>query len=117
MKKFLLSLAVVAALACAETAFAGVFVHAGPVSVAVGGRVHRPLARPVVGVPHPAPVVGGWVGGRSVSPFERHEIREEARELRYDIRDAGAVVGPRERREIRADVRDLGREIRQAWRD
>ena len=81
MKKFLLPLAVVAALVCAESAFARVFVHAGPVTVAVGGRVHRPIARPVVGVPHPvpivgvphpAPVVGGWAGGRSFSPQERH---------------------------------------------
>ena len=135
MKKTLLSLVAVAALAGANSAFAGVFVHAGPVTVAVGGRPHRPhpvpvavpahhrpvvvgVPRPVVvGVPHPQPIIVGGAPGRSISPRERNEIREEARELRQEVRQAGNVVSPREQREIREEARELNQEIRQAWRD
>lgn len=112
MKKFLLPLAAVVALSFATTASAGVFVHAGPVTVSVGGRPNHPAP---VFVPGPA---GGWGNNHhSISPRERRGIREEARELRHDIRDAGNVINPHERREIRDDMRDLQREIRQAWRD
>lgn len=120
MKKFLIPLAAVVALSFASTASARVLVHAGPVTVAVGGRVHRPVVGPVVGAPHPVFLpgnVGGWVNGHSISPHERRDIREEARELRHDIRDAGAVINPSERREIRDDFRDLRQEYREAWRD
>ena len=120
MKKFLIPLAAVVALSFASTASARVLVHVGPVTVSVGGRPHRPNVGPVVGAPHPVFLPGqggGWSNGHSISPHERRDIREEARELRHDIRDAGPVVSPRERREIRDDVRDLQREIRQAWRD
>ena len=57
MKSFLISLVVSGAFLACSTASAAVFVHAGPVNVAVGrpvGRVYRPAAvRPIV----PAPVV------------------------------------------------------------
>jgi 16S rRNA A1518/A1519 N6-dimethyltransferase RsmA/KsgA/DIM1 with predicted DNA glycosylase/AP lyase activity len=134
MKSLLCSLAVALVIGLGSSASAAVFMHAGPVNVAVGGRPahhhvhHRPVAvrpvpvapvAPVVMAPRPvfvpAPVVAGSVN--TISPRERQEIREEARELRQEIRQAGAVVSPRERREIREEARELGREIRQAVRD
>ena len=115
MKKFLIPLAAVVALSFVSTASAGVFVHAGPVTVSVGGRPHRPHPAPVCRAP-PRPRLGGN-NRHSIGPHERREIREEARELRQEIRDAGAVVNPRERREIREEARELQQEIRQAWRD
>ena len=124
MKTVLTSLAVVLALTVGSTASAAVFVHAGPVTVAVGGghRHYRPVAvRPVprpVFAPGPAfvaPPAAAWSPNR-ITPRERREIHDETQDLRREIRQAGAHVSPREWREIRDEAQDVRREIRQSVR-
>jgi hypothetical protein len=126
MKTLLVPLALVCVLAVASTASAAVIVNAGPVHVAVGVRPHyhpihpvhaiRPMPLPVMAAPAfvPPPPVAGSPG--VITPREWREIREEARELRQEIRQAGPVVTPQERREIREESRELWQEIRQAVR-
>lgn len=100
MKTLFASLAVVLALAVASTASAGVFVHAGPVSVGVGGYRHyyhprpvvaRPVvARPVMARPVVAPVVvpaPAYVAPSAASSPGWLD-RSERRELRAEIRQA-----------------------------
>jgi len=135
MKTFAALLGAAVVLSLGSAANAGVFVHAGPVHVAVGVPhrpawpvAPRPVVRPVAVRPViapvapvqnplflPAPVVGR--PGPSISPHEAREIREEARELRHEIRDAGRVITPHERHEIREEARELGQEIRHAMHD
>jgi len=120
MKTWLPPLAVVLALTVASTASAAVFVHVGPVSVAVGVRPHHnhpPLA--VHPIPMPGPVFGVPPAAGSpgrITARERREIRDEAQDLRREIRQAGPHISPREWREIRDEAQDLRREIRQAVR-
>lgn len=102
MKSFLIPLAVLFAVWTGSIASAAVFVHAGPVSVAVGrpvGRpvgyarpVYRPVVRPVLPVaapvilPRSAPVV---VPTPSITPADVINRRQALRALIYDrVRDA-----------------------------
>jgi len=49
-----------------------------------------------------------------VTPGERAVIRNDVRNLRYDIRTAGPIVTPLERAEIRGDIRGLRYDVRRA---
>lgn len=85
MKTFLTTLAIVCALSVGSTATAGVFVHAGPVSVGIGrpavrhywphayGVVRPVVARPVVAVPAPA-----IVPAPALTPYQRYLRRQAA---------------------------------------
>lgn len=92
MKSLLMSLVVSSACLVAANASAGVFVHAGPVHVAVGRpighvyAVHRPVVvRPIV----PARVSVSVSPYTVITPAERAEIRSEVRDARNRaIRDA-----------------------------
>jgi hypothetical protein len=51
-----------------------------------------------------------------VTPLERAVIRQDVRELRYDIRRAAPLYTPLERAVIRQDVRDLRWDVYRARR-
>ena len=95
MKSLLISLVVSGAFLACSTASAAVFVHAGPVHVAVGRPighvrpVYRPVAvRPILSAPAIAPVAPAvWPRG-VLTPAERAEIRNEVWETRREIWNA-----------------------------
>jgi hypothetical protein len=92
MKTALFTLALLGALLAGSTASAAVFVHAGPVTVAVGRPYYRPIARPVVrpvlAAPAIAPVAPLVWPRRVLTPAERAEIRSDVWETRRDIWNA-----------------------------
>jgi hypothetical protein len=92
MKTCLFTLTLFGALLAGSTASAGVFVHAGPVRVAVGRPYYRPLARPSVrpalAAPVIAPVAPAVWPHRVLTPAERAEVRSDVRETRREIWNA-----------------------------
>lgn len=76
MKTFLTTLALACALTTGSTASAAVFVHAGPVRVAVGRPIVRhpaayvrPVVRPVVAAPAIVPAA-------ALTPYQRYLRRQ-----------------------------------------
>ena len=104
MKARMILLAAVLALTIGSMASAGVFVHAGPVNVAVGRRVARPVRpvyaapRPVVAAPAvvaPAPAVGPVAPTAAAVRHWRHERWETAHEaIENAVENAIQNAGP-----------------------
>jgi hypothetical protein len=53
-------------------------------------------------------------GSSLITRREWRRIRDEAQDVRREIRQAGAFVTPSERREIRDEMQDVRREFQQA---
>jgi hypothetical protein len=96
MKSLLISLVVSGAFLAGSTASAAVFVHAGPVNVAVGrpiGHVHpvyHPVAvRPVVAAPAVAPQSAAILPVPAITPARVYWHRQAVRHAIHDrIEDA-----------------------------
>ena len=109
MKALILSLATICALMASSTASAGIRVRVGPVSVAAGRRVARPV-RPAHVAPRPARAA--VVHGRRNAA---HQVVEERRDTFQDVVEErhDTVQDVREERVDRA--RDIIQSRRHAW--